>query len=218
MAEAVEHHMLPDFVADGDRVMLDASAGEHFEQLATVDDAGRIERIVEQDDARAVGKGGGEIGLVEGPARRLQRDELRHAAGAANQRQISVVHRLEQHDLVAGLDQRHQRAGDRLGRARGHHHFALGVEFEPLVAPVVRGDRGAQFRQAEHRRILVPAVDDRLGRLRAHVGGAGIVGEALAEIDRVALARQPRHHFEDADAESGEKGVHGSPLDREARI
>jgi len=56
------------------------------------------------------------------------------------------------------------------------------------------------------------------GRFGAHVGGAGIVREALAEIDRVALARQPRHDLEDADAKPGEKGVHGSPLDRDARI
>ena len=170
MAEAVEHHVLPDLVADGDGVVAHAGAGENLERLAAVDDAGRVERIVEQDDARARREGGGEIGLVEGPKRRLQRDELRHAAGAANQRQIGVVHRLEQHDLVAGLDQRHQRAGDRLGRARGHHHLALGIELEPLEAPVVGGDRRAQLRQAEHRRILVPAVDDRLGRLGAHVG------------------------------------------------
>ena len=212
MADAVEHDVLPDLVADGDRVVVDAGAGEHLERLAAVDDGGRIERIVEQNDARAVGEGGGEIGLVEGPKRRLQRDELRHAAGALNQRQIGVVHRLEQHDLVARLDQRQQRAGDRLGRARGHHHFAFGIEFEPLVALIVRGDRRAQLRQAEHRRILVPAVNHRLGRLGAYVGGPGIVGEALAEIDRLALARQARHDFEDADAEPGEKGVHDQPL------
>ena len=56
--------MLPDLVADGDHVVFDAGAGENFERLAAVDDAGRVERIVEQDDARAM-EDGGEIGLVE---------------------------------------------------------------------------------------------------------------------------------------------------------
>ena len=70
------------------------------------------------------------------------------------------------------------------------------------------GDRVAQFGQAEHRRILVPAVEHRFGRLGAHVGRAWIVGEALAEIDRIALARQPRHHLEDAGANIGENRIH----------
>ena len=74
--------------------------------------------------------------------------------------------------------------------------------------PVVRGDRLAQFGQAQHRRILVPAVDDGIGRLRAHVLRARLVGKALAEIDRILLARKARHHLEHRDRQIGEDGVH----------
>ena len=114
--------------------------------------------------------------------------EARHAAGPAHQRQIGVVHRLEQHDLVARLDQGQQRRGERLGRAGGDHHLGCAVELEALPVPVMLGDGGAQLGHAQHRRILVPAVDHRLGRLAPHVLRAGIVREALAEIDR-ALSR-----------------------------
>ena len=55
-----------------DRVVAHAGAGEQSERLAAVDDAGRVERIVEQHERACGREGGGEIGLVEGPVRRLQ--------------------------------------------------------------------------------------------------------------------------------------------------
>jgi hypothetical protein len=53
------------------------------------------------------------------------------AAGAPHDRQIRIVERLDQHDLVAGLDQAEQTVAQRLGRARGHQHLALPVDLEP---------------------------------------------------------------------------------------
>ena len=41
---------------------------------------------------------------------------------------VGVVVRLERHDLVAGLAQREERRGDRLGRARGDEHLGVGIE------------------------------------------------------------------------------------------
>ena len=70
---------------------------------------------------------------------------------------VGVVVRLERDDLVAGLAQREQRGGDRLGRAGGDEHLAVGVELEPVEAPLVRGDRRAQLRDARARRVLVVA-------------------------------------------------------------
>ena len=58
------------------------------------------------------------------------------------------------------------------------------------------GDRRAQFGQAHHRGILIVAVQHRIRRLAAHVLGAGIVGKALSEIDRLLLAGERRHHLE----------------------
>jgi hypothetical protein len=133
----------------------------------------------------------------------------RHAACPAHERQIGVVHRLEQYHLVAGLDERHERAGDRLGRAGGDHHLGLGIEREAVPVAVMRGDGLTQLRQAHHGRVLVPALDHPLGGLAPHVLGAGVVRKALAEIDRAGLPCQPRHHLEDARLEIGEDGIHG---------
>ena len=66
-----------------------------------------------------------------------------------------------------------------------------------MPAPIMRGDRLPQFRNAHHRRILVVAVDHRIGRLAANVLGAWIVRKTLAEIDGVVVARKLRHRFED---------------------
>ena len=205
---AVEDHVLPHLVADRDGAGLFAEARQQFEVLAAVDGAGRIERVVEQHHLGLRREGARQHLLGEAPVRRLEPHEARHAAGALHQRQVGVVERLEQHHLVAGLDQRQQRAGERLGGAGGHHDLGLGIEREILPVPVMRGDRLAQFRQAQHRRILVPAVDHRLGRLAPHVLRPGIVGKALAEIDRVVLAREPRHHLEHGDGKVGEDRIH----------
>ena len=132
MAVTVEDDMLPDLVADRDRVELDAERGEQVE-------VGSAERrspvgfsgLLNSTTLVFGEKASRQHLLVEAPMRRRQRHELRHAAGAPHQRQIGVVHRLEQHDLVARRDQRQQRAGDRLGRARGDHDLAVGIEVEP---------------------------------------------------------------------------------------
>ena len=55
MAAAVEHHVLPDLVADGDRVVRYAEVGEQREILAAEDRARRVERVVEQHDACVFG-------------------------------------------------------------------------------------------------------------------------------------------------------------------
>jgi hypothetical protein len=55
--------------------------------------------------------------LGQSPVRRLKSHEPRDAAGALHERQIAIVERLKQHDLIARRDRRQQRAGDRLGRA-----------------------------------------------------------------------------------------------------
>ena len=76
---------------------------------------------------------------------------------------------------------------------------------------VVGRDRATQLGQPKHRRILVPTLDGGLGGLGAHVQGTGIVGKALAEIDRAAFAREARHHLEDAGADFGENRIHQAP-------
>jgi hypothetical protein len=74
---------------------------------------------------------------------------------------------------------------------------------------VVRRHCLAQFGDAHHRRILVPARHHRFGGLAAHIFGARIIRETLAEIDGMILTREPRHHLEDRGRQIGEGRVHG---------
>ena len=83
--------------------MLDDVPGEEVEVGATEDRPTRIERMVEQHDPGFRRKGRLELPLVEAPMGRLQGDEAWDTTGAADQRQIGVIHRLEQHDLITRL-------------------------------------------------------------------------------------------------------------------
>ena len=105
VAAPVEDDVLPDLVAERDRVVADAELGEQREVLVGEDRGGRVERVVEERDLGPRREGARQRLLGEAESGRLQRHEARHAAGPAHQRQVGVVHRLEQHDLVAGLDQ-----------------------------------------------------------------------------------------------------------------
>ena len=73
----------------------------------------------------------------------------------------------------------------------------------------MRRDSPAQLGKAQHRRILVPTVDDRGCGVLANVSRSRIVGKALAKIDGPVLLRQARHAFKDAGSEMGEDGIHG---------
>ena len=129
MLAAVEDHVLPDLVADRDRVELLAEPRQQFEVLARIDHRGRIERIVEQhrlglvveDALRSVSS----VSRQCGGSRRTQ---PRNAAGLADDRQIGIVDRLEHDHLVAGLDHGQNGRRQRLGAARRHHHLGHRIE------------------------------------------------------------------------------------------
>jgi hypothetical protein len=159
---------------------------------------------------RARREGGGESFVRQPEMRRGERDEFRNAAGTPHQRQVGVIHRLEQHDLIAWLDQGQQRTGQGLGRARRDHDLAVRIEIEALPMAIVHCDGIAQLRQTHHRRILVPAIDNRICGFLPHVEWAGIIREALTEIDGVVLAGKPRHDLEHSGGQICEDRVHGN--------
>jgi hypothetical protein len=80
------------------------------------------------------------------------------------------------------------------------------------------GDRLAQLGQAAHRRILARRAGQRRGGALDHVLGPAEIGEALAEIDRLELAREPRHMLEDGGRQVGEERVHAAPYSAAARL
>ena len=174
------------------------------------DAGGRVERVVEQHDPglRREGRGERRLGRGASPAAPGARSAARRRPGApaADRRRTS-----------AGTAPPRRRARSGPASAPASASVApevtmtsvSGSSVEALEAAVVRGDGLAQLRQAHHRRILVPAVDDRLGGLAADVLGAGIVGKALAEIDRAGLAGEARHGLEDGGRQVGEDGFMG---------
>ena len=148
----------------------------------------------------------GELFRVERVAGRPQGHDAPGRARHRDARGVGVVVGLEGHDLVAGLAQREQRGGDRLGGAGGDEDLAVRVELDAVEAALVGGDRGAQLGDAGSGRVLVDARAHRLhGRLE-DLGRAVRVREALAEVDRPGPRRQRGHLGEDRRAEAGEAG------------
>src|ERR1700694_2498068 len=123
MFAAVEDHMLPDLVADRDRIELLTEPRQQFEVLARIDHRGGIERIVEEDGLGLVVEDASQRLFRQPPMWRFKAHQTRYASGLAYDRQIGVVHRLENDDLVAGLDHGKDRAGQRLRAPRSHHYF-----------------------------------------------------------------------------------------------
>ena len=206
---AVEDDVLPDLIADRNTVELLAEARQQFEVFARIDHGRRIERIVEQHRLGLVIEGSAQHFFREPPVRRLEAQQARNAAGLADNRQIGIIDRLEHDDFVARLDHGEDRRGQRLGAAGGHHHLGHGIEAQSMPAPVVRGDRLAQFRNPHHRGVLVVAVHRGVGGGFADVFRPGIVGKTLTEIDGVVVARELRHRLEDGDGKVREDLVHG---------
>ncbi len=83
-----------------------------------------------------------------------------------------------------------------------------------MEAPIVLGHRLAQGGDSLHRRILVGAAHQGLGRLGPHVLWTGVVGKALAQVDGAVLGRQTRHHREDGGRQAGEHWVEASIHER----
>ena len=131
------------------------------------------------------------------------------AAGAAHHRQVGVVERLEQHHLVARLDQGQEGGGQRLGGAGGDGDLARPVELQALEAAVVVGHRLAQLRQAR------PWAGTGCSRSapprppwRARPRGPGSSGKPWPRLIAPRCAGQARHHLEDGGRQVGEDRVH----------
>ena len=109
MRGAVEHQMLVDLVGNDHEVVLDSEAGYGL-HLASVEHlAGWVVRRVDQQQLRLRGDRRSQFVEVEAVVGRSKRDGPRHRAGEGDTRLIAVVHGLEQHDFVAGIEQAEQR-------------------------------------------------------------------------------------------------------------
>ena len=203
----VEQQMLPHFIADDDQLML-ARDARHRLQLGGVEQpSGRIVRIVEDDCASPGRDRRFDRRMLYPPSRRRQRDLAHHPARAPHQRGISIIGRGHHDHFVARLDRGEDRRRQRFGRPRRHAH-PLGAEIEPVMPPIMIGDRLAQHRQSARRGILVRPFAERRRRGIEDRLGPAKVGKPLPQIDRLMLRRSERHPLEHARLHGFVKRVH----------
>ena len=200
--------VLIDLVAHRIGVVADQQIGDERQFRRGEHLAGRVHRRVEQDRLGLRPEGGGQLGARQLPARRLQPHQPGHRAQQAHHRQVGVVQRLDQHHLVARVEQRHQAGGDRLGGAGGHHH--LGCRGRPAArrsghwrrpppgaVPAGRSSAGTGCaRPAAPRRRRAPRPP-----------GPSVSGKPLAEIDRAMPGGERRHDGEDGRSGRRQQGV-----------
>ena len=200
---AVEHHVFVDLVGDHQHVGRPQQLG----QLLHVVGASRrcalglcgelmmIARVRGSSAAAMRSKSGRKL-----PARQRHMD--RRCAGQHDVRLVAVVAGVEHDHFVARMDQREDRGQDRLRRAGGDRDLAGRV----VAAAVQRLDLG-RHRLAQRRRRR-PSADTGCGRSRIAAVDrveqrrvAVEIGKALAEVDRIVLLRERRHHGEDRRAD-----------------
>ena len=131
----------------------------------------------------------------EAVRRRLHRDI--HAAAKLDLRLVEPEGRHGHDHLVPGVENRHQRAGERLRRADGHKRLlrrVTGVK----AAVEVRGGLRKQLRIAGVRRIMRLPAEDRLRDARAH--GQRRVEVRLADRQREATGNGLRRLADAPDA------------------
>ena len=118
-----------------------------------------------------------------------------------HRRLVAVVARIEHDHFVAAVDNRLNRAENRLGGAGRDRHFAVGIDIDAIAAGDLRRNLLTQRRQAGHRRILVVATGNMPADRIAQGLRAIEIGKTLGQVDRPGLRRELRHLREDSDAD-----------------
>ena len=175
-AGVVEDEVLVDLVGHHDHVVLDRQVGDHLQLVAGEHGAGRVVRGVEQDQLRRVGDRRAQLVEVGPEVGRPQGDRAATGAAHVEHRDVGVVVGLQHDHLVARVDEAEQRGGDGLGAAGGHHHLAVRVDGEAVVALLVARDRGPQRGDADARGVLVGTVLERRSAAAITDGGPSTSG------------------------------------------
>ena len=189
-----EREVFVHLIRDDQRVVLVRELDNQLQSLPGKYRAGRVVRIVHDDQSGAIGHGGAqgvEVGLEVGST---QRNRSMDAATQADQSAVGIVERLEGHDLVTRFDQRQNGRRKRLGCAGRDQNLTAGVELQPVEPLLVPGNRLEEDRLAAPRRILVHPVADRLAGGLENLGWSVFIRKALSEIDGTG-ARGERAHL-----------------------
>ena len=109
MARAVIDDVLVNFVGDGEGVPLQTEFANKFEFLESEDLARRIIGSIHDDGLGVRAEGARELFAVKFPVRRMQAHKARAGAGKDGIGTVVFVERLEDHNLVTGINEGHQR-------------------------------------------------------------------------------------------------------------
>ncbi|MNL19272.1 hypothetical protein D3C87_1404640 [compost metagenome] len=151
VGHAVEHQVFVDFVAD----QIDIAITDQIRQLiqlGTADQcATRIVRCVQHNHPRARRDGLGQFLEVDRKVIQPQLHMHTTATGQFHRRLVTVVARIENDHFVAAVDNRLNRAEDRLGGAGSDGHFVVRIDSDAVAASNFRRHLLTQCRQAGHR-------------------------------------------------------------------
>ena len=175
--------VLVDLVGHRDGVVLDAERRDELELFPRKHPTRRVVRRVHNDRLRARRERGAQLVGIEDVLRRTERDVHRLRAGDVRIRAVVLVERLEHDDLVAGIDDREERADHRFGRAAGDGDHRLRIDAHAIEVAVGLRDRIAQRLRAPGDRVLVDVRVDRALRGLLERGRRGEIREALREVD-----------------------------------
>ena len=195
---AVVDDVLVDLVGEREQVVLQADRGDQLQLVAAEDLAGRVVGRVDDDRPRPGPDRGAQLVGVDRPVGLVERHVARHRAREDRVGPVVLVERLEDHDLVAGVDQPEHRRDHPLGGAAHDRDVGVGAR-RPARMPAsrLRGDRLAQRLRAPRDRVLVDVGEERgRGRLLQLLRRRE-VREALGEAHRAGLDREAVHLADD---------------------
>src|SRR6266704_2348372 len=192
VARAVEDDVLVDLVRHRDDVVIGAQVRDRPELVAGEHLARRVVRRVHDEDLRAVRERGLQRFLVDGPIGPRHAHVPRTGAADDRIRPVVLVERLEDHGLVALVDEREHRGHHRLGRTARDHKIGLRVRVDPVEGLGASRDRVAQLAGAPCDRVLVvSAVEGALRRFRQFLRRLE-VWVALGQVHRAVQRRDRR--------------------------
>ena len=147
--------------------MLAGELDDPLEEAVGDDRAGRVVRVVEEDQARAAQVLGGRSRRGRGRSRAPARSGSTHRLGAGEQRPAGVdrIAGVGGERDVARIEEGEAEVVDALLGADRRDHLGLGVDLDPEAAVVEAGEGLAELRPAAVRRVLVGA---RVGDRRLH--------------------------------------------------
>jgi hypothetical protein len=179
------------------------SAANRLELVAREHLAGRVVRRVDDDRLGLVVERRRELVGVERPVRLVQGDVARRRARQDRVGPVVLVERLEDHDLVARVDDRHHRRHHRFGRAAADGHLLVGHDRQSVAARELVRHGFAQRARAPGDGVLIHvAVDGGAGRRLDGVGRRK-VRKPLRQVHATVQVIQPRHLADDRLGELG---------------